>query len=106
MLHLFAALAEKERARHAAWWGLVRQVRQQRARALSVAPRHCCTKLRRPSIWKCSRAHVAKMSLLFQLVFGKNTPRPRLSKNRQAPARAVWFCAEESDVENGTLGPT
>ena len=29
-----------------------RQVRQQRARALSVVPRCCCTELRRRSIWK------------------------------------------------------
>ena len=38
----------------------------------------------------CARtAALVEMSLLFQRDFGPNTPGPRPSKNRQAPARAV-----------------
>jgi hypothetical protein len=81
---------------------------QQRARPLSVVPRRC-TETTPPVDLESGRARTAalvEMSLLFQRDFGPNTPGPRPSKNRQALARAVSFCDEESDVENSTLSPT
>jgi hypothetical protein len=59
---------------------------RQRARALSVVPRRCCTELRRPLIWKVFARAQRRFWVPFSvLILEKTPPAPDLQKTVKPP---------------------